>query len=365
MSKCRYILFCLVVSPMIVLSGVAPMAAQNRVSDATVNSIHKRIITIDTHNDSERNLIHPDTHHRLSKGQVTISKMYEGGLDAAFFAVYIEQKKNDARSLDSVYRYCKSELLLFKRYVENHKDSIVIIRTPQELQELKKSGKRGAIMAIENGYGIGDKIDRVNEFFDMGVRYITLCHSRNNIICESATEKNPDKNVRGLTDFGRKVVQRMNEVGMIIDVSHASSATLADVLKYSKSPVIATHSAVWSLKHNPRNLKDAEIIAIAKHGGLIQVATGRYFLSSLPESKVNVGVLADHIDYVKRLVGIEHVGIGTDFDGGGGVNGMNDCSKMKALTVELLSRGYSEEELRLFWGGNVIRVWGKILENKK
>ncbi len=363
MQKFNYTVLFLSAVLFLTYSNPEPIYAQRKaISNETVNRIHKEIISIDTHNDSESYLLHPKEHNSLSTGQVSIEKMYKGGLDAAFFAVYLEQKSNDLHSLDSVYSYCKNELLLLKEYGESHKDSLVIIHAPKELLSLKKSGKRGMIMAIENGYGIGDRVDRINDFFNMGVRYITLCHSKNNLICESSTEKRPGEKTRGLTDFGKKVVQRMNEVGMIIDVSHSSSATLADVLRYSKAPVIASHSGVWSIKHNPRNLRDSEIVAIAKHGGLIQVATGRYFLSSLPKSQVGVAILANHIDYVRKLVGIEHVGIGTDFDGGGGVVGMDDCSKMKALTKELLARGYTQEELRLFWGGNLMRVWAKVLE---
>ena len=362
MKKCNYILLFLSVALFLTYSNTELLYAQRKIiSDETVNRIHKEIISIDTHNDSESYLLHPSRHNSLSTGQVSIAKMYEGGLDAAFFAVYLEQKANDLPSLDSVYEQCKNELRLFMKYEERHKDSLVLIRSPKELLSMKKSGKRGAVMAIENGYGIGDKVERINEFFNMGVRYITLCHSKNNLICESSTETRPGEKTKGLTEFGKRVVQRMNEVGMIIDVSHSSSATLMDVLKYSKAPIIASHSGVWNIKHNARNLRDSEMVAIAEHGGLIQVATGRYFLSSLPKSQVGVSILADHIDYVKNLVAIEHVGIGTDFDGGGGVVGMENCSKMKSLTKELLSRGYSQEDLRLFWGGNLMRVWGEIL----
>ena len=169
----------------------------------------------------------------------------------------------------------------------------------------------------------------------------------------------------GLSDFGRKVVRRMNELGMMVDISHAASGTVKDVLECSAAPIIASHSGVWAIKNHKRNLTDEELKAIAAKGGNIQVATGRFFLSTLPKKEVTVKHLADHIDHVRDQVGIEHAGLGTDFDGGGGVVGLENVSKMKALTIELLKRGYTPEELGLFWGGNLLRVWKEVEEVAK
>lgn len=328
--------------------------------------IHKEVISIDSHTDSEFRLTHPEIKRKsLSIGQVTIDKMYKGGLDATFFAVYLAQKGNTPKELDSVYRFCRGELLDFRSYLFKKRDSIEIAYSPADMVRIKRSGKRMAVLAIENGYGIGDKPERVEEYFQLGVRCITLCHSSNNLICESCSEKEHADGLYGLSDFGRKVVDEMNRAGMLIDVSHASSRTLMDVLEYSKAPVIATHSAVWELKHHKRNLKDDELRAIAAKGGVIQVATGRWCLSDLPKEQVNISTLADHIDHVRKVVGIEHVGLGTDFDGGGGMVGFEDCTKMVDLTVELLRRGYTKEELKLFWGGNLMRVWQQVLDMRE
>ena len=168
----------------------------------------------------------------------------------------------------------------------------------------------------------------------------------------------------GLSEFGKQVIKRMNELGMIIDVSHASSSTLYDVLEISSSPIIASHSGAWEIKNHNRNLKDSEMLAIAEKGGGIQVATWRFVLSNLPKAQVTVKHLADHIDHVVKVVGIDHVGLGTDFDGGGGVVGLENASKVKNLTIELLKRGYSEEDLGKFWGGNIIRVWEEVINYK-
>ena len=328
------------------------------------NMVHEKYVSLDSHNDTAGWLNHPDGDFGVTKGQVTFPLMKEGGLDAAFFAIYLDQGPLNDFSRDSVYNYAMNEIALFKKYIAEHSDEAEIGYAPEDLKKIKKKGKRCVVFALENGYGIGKDLDKINKFYDEGVRYITLCHNYVNDICD-ASRYTKGHSWGGLSEFGYKVVERMNELGMIIDFSHASSSTLWDLLECSKAPVIATHSSVWELKKNNRNLKDDEIKAIAKAGGLIQLASGRFFLSDLPKKEVTIKHLADHIDYVKNLVGAEYIGLGTDFDGGGGVVGLEDCSKMKDLTKELLLRGYTPYELSLFWGGNFLRVWQKIIDVSK
>ena len=323
----------------------------NRFVEAA-NRIHKKYLTIDTHNDTALHINNPDAQYRVTKGQVSFPMMKEGGLDAAIFAIFIGQKERDTKSLDSAINYVTENLERFRRYVENYK-GVSIAYNSQDLIRNKENGVTSVMLAIENGYAIGKDISNLEKFRDMGVRAITLCHNLNNDICDASMDKAPEHN--GLSEFGVEVIKEMNRLGLIIDLSHASTKTLFDVLEVSSKPVVATHSGVYAIKNHNRNLKDQEIKAIAKKGGLIQVATGRFFLSELPKDSVTVSHIADHIDYVKNLVGIDHVGLGTDFDGGGGVVGMENASKMKNLTIELLRRGYSEEELAKFWGGNFIR----------
>lgn len=314
--------------------------------------IHARYLTIDTHNDTALRLNNPGKKTRVTTGQVTFPLMKEGGLDAAMFAIYIGQKSRDKRALDSAVFYVKDNLLRFRRYVEDYAE-VSIAYCSQDLLRNKSNGVISVMLAIENGYGIGDDISNLEMFRDIGVRAITLCHNDNNDICDaSRDEGGPEYN--GLSVFGEEVVKEMNRLGIIVDVSHASVETVFDVLAISKYPIMASHSGVYALKNHPRNLRDEEIRAIAKNGGLIQVASGRFFLSELPKDSVNISHLADHIDYVKNLVGIDHVGLGTDFDGGGGVIGMENASLMKNLTVELLKRGYTDEELEKFWGSNFL-----------
>ncbi len=327
-------------------------AKSNKELQEQAQRLHKKIFSIDTHNDTALSIDNPKKFEGFTTGQVTFPLMKEGGLDAALFAIYIGQKGRDKKSLDSATNYAKENLLKFRRYVEGYKGASLAYNS-QDLLRNKKNGVTSVMLAIENGYAIGDDISNLEMFRDIGVRAITICHNGNNNICDSSRDPNgPEHN--GLSDFGRKVIKEMNRLGIIIDVSHSSVKTLLDVIEVSERPIMASHSGVYAIQSHSRNLRDNEIIAIASAGGLIQVATLPLFLSNLPKNSITVKHIADHIDYVKNLVGIDHVGLGTDFDGGGGVADMNSVSKIQNLTIELLRRGYSEEDLGKFWGGNFI-----------
>ena len=329
------------------------------------DEIHRKYLTVDTHNDTAMYLNHPDGEDwSVAKGQVSFPKMKEGGLDAAFFAIFLDQGPLRASSRDSVYAYAMNEIALFKNYVANHSDEAAFAYAPKDLKKLKKEGKRGVVLALENGYGVGTDLAKVDSFYVAGCRYITLCHNYINDICDASRYPSPN-GYDGLSEFGEQVVRRMNELGMMVDVSHASTATLYDVIKLSKAPVFASHSSVRAIKDHPRNLTDQEIKDIAATGGVIQLATGRWCLTNAPKKETSVKHLADHIDHIKALVGPEHIGLGTDFDGGGGMVDFEDCSKMKNLTVELLKRGYTEKELEMFWGGNFMRVWEETIKVAK
>lgn len=332
------------------LFSLSTLPAQTHEQKA--EEIHRNFFTIDTHNDTALHINNPDAEYRVTKGQVTFPMMKEGGLDAALFAIFITQRERDEESLIKAENYVKDNLMKFRKYVEDYNGASIAYNSDDLLRN-KREGITSVVLAIENGYAIGKNISNLERFRDMGVRAITLCHNLNNDICDASMDKGPEHH--GLSDFGVEVVKEMNRLGIIIDVSHASTESVFDILKVSTKPVMASHSGVWAIKNHNRNLKDEEIKAIAGAGGLIQVATGRFFLSDLPKDSVTVSHIADHIDYVKNLVGIEHVGLGTDYDGGGGVVGMENASKMKNLTIELLKRGYTSEELELFWGGNFIK----------
>lgn len=322
------------------------------------DSLHKIIFSIDTHNDTAIAINNPDEDQGVKTGQVTFPLMKQGGLDASLFAIYLDQEPRTDQSRQAAKEKAIREIEKFKQYVNEHSSEAAIAYNSDDFLRLKKEGKSIVMFAIENGFAIGTDIDNLKLFYDMGVRAITLSHNYNNDICDASRDSVAEWG--GLSPFGYEVVAKMNELGMMIDVSHTASSTLWDVLEASKAPVFASHSGAWEMKNHPRNLKDEEIIAIAEKGGLIQVATGRFFLSNLPSSQVTVKHLVDHIDHVKSLVGAEHIGIGTDFDGGGGVVGLENAGKMKNVTVELLRRGYTHEEIALFWGGNFLRFMKEV-----
>jgi membrane dipeptidase len=267
---------------------------------------------------------------------------------------------------------------------------------------LEKQGKRAIYIGMENGFPIGTHINRVKEFYNRGVRYITLCHSLNNDICDSSSDRKGAEH-NGLSEFGREVVKEMNKYGMMIDVSHISDKSFYDVIKLSKSPVIASHSSVRAIAHHNRNMTDDMIKALAANGGVIQIClldvyikdpdttTIRYqkekelnriyetkydsmtdeekkelrnewrsLREKYPNALPTVADCVNHIDYVKNLVGIEYVGIGSDFDGGGGVDGCADVSEFPNITAEMLKRGYTEDEIRKVWGENFFRVFEAV-----
>ncbi len=326
------------------------------------DKVHKRYLTIDTHNDAAMRINNPfGRYPNGSKQQVNFELMKAGGLDAAVFAIYIKQGARDDSSSLKATQFVNEQIDQLKEYTVKHPEA-ALASTKSELMKNKRRGKRSVVLGIENGYAIGKDIKNIGLFRDKGVRIMTICHSFNNDICDSSTDSIPEFD--GLSAYGENVIREMNNQGVIIDVSHASKATVLDVIKISSYPIIASHSGAYAVNASPRNLTDEEIRAIAGKGGLVQVVSLKSYLSAKPKDQVTVKEMADHIDYIKNLVGIKHVGIGTDFEGGGGVVGMEDASKMKSLTVELLKRGYSFNELKLFWGGNFMRVLSQQKKSK-
>lgn len=322
------------------------------------DSLHKVMFTIDTHIDTPVCTNHPEDDYGVEKGQVTFPLMEKGGLDAALFAVYIEQGPRDAQSLQKAVDYVKNEFLLFGKHLDSNSNVAAQAFDSEDFLKYKAQGKRIVMFSIENGYAIGKDLSNLDMFYDMGVRAITLSHNYNNDICDASRDSVAEWN--GLSPFGEQVVARMNELGMIIDLSHTSTSTLFDVIEKSKAPVIASHSAVRKLRNHARNLWDDEIRAIAGHGGLVQVAAEKYFLSATAPKKATVKTFVDHVDYVRNLVGIEHVGVGTDFDGGGGLVDLRNAGDMKNITVEMLRRGYTHDEIKMFWGGNFLRLLRQV-----
>lgn len=322
------------------------------------DSLHKIMFSIDTHIDTPICTNHPDDDYGVDKGQVTFPLMKKGGLDAALFAIYIEQGGRTDDSLRMATEYVVNEINLFKEHVKKNKKEAGIAYKADDFWKLKKKGKSIVMFSIENGYAFGKDISNVEMFYKLGVRAIVMCHNYDNDVCDASRYQTNEWG--GLSPFGYDVVREMNRLGMIVDISHGSTATLYDCLEASKSPIIASHSACYAIKNHPRNLTDQEMRDIAAKGGLVQVSTGTFFISNLPDKVVTIKHIADHIEYAASIIGMDHVGIGTDFDGGGGNIGFENASKARDLTVELMRRGFSDDEIQNFWGRNFLRVLREV-----
>ena len=321
--------------------------------------IHSRILSVDTHTDTPLWF----TRGAFSVGwrksnQVSIQKMEEGYLDSQFLAAFLAQKELDEESSQKAVEKCTKMIESIYADVEKYKEACGIALTEEDARRLKAEGKKAFFLGIENGYGIGKDIKNLKKYKDMGVQYMTLCHSYDNDICSSSS--NTKDASKGLTAYGRKVVKEMNKLGMMIDISHASEATFWDVIKYSKDPIFASHSSVMALCNHDRNLTDDQLRALAKNGGVIQICIYDGYLNN--DAKVaSVDDVVKHIDHAVKVAGIDHVGIGSDFDGGGGVQGCKGDNDMINITVKLIEKGYSEEDIRKIWGGNFFRVMNQVI----
>ena len=320
--------------------------------------LHNKIIAIDTHTDTALALTRDKVD--LSRVQADFAKLREGRVDCCFYPIFVDQGPLTDASRDSAYHWTIDKMKAIRAYIQTRPKEAAIALTAADIVKNKKRHKLSLVMGIENGYPIGKDLSKLKDFYDLGTRIVTLSHNYDNDICDAS--RYPQNTWGGLSPFGKELVKEMNRLGVIVDCSHASTSTLYDCLELSTAPVICSHSCVYAIKDHPRNLTDDEIRAIAAKGGVIQVTTGRWALSWLPSPEVNIGVFCDHVEYIRNLVGVEYVGIGTDFDGGGGMKELEEASKMKFITVELMRRGWTDHELELFWGGNFLRVM-RAVEN--
>jgi microsomal dipeptidase-like Zn-dependent dipeptidase len=336
-------------------------------------AIHSRIYTIDSHCDTpmffpynidigQKNksfLVDPQLIDKSAEDEpqnyqlkVTIPKMQEGMLDAAFMVAYLHQGAQDAKSSQKVVEKTEKILTELIRQIEKNKASVGLAKTSADLKRLKKAGKKAIFLGIENGYGLGKDIRNVQKFADMGVRYITLSHNGDNDICDAANKSKTTHN--GLSDYGKAVVREMNRCGIMVDISHTSEKTSLDVLEISTKPIIASHSSAKALCDHPRNISDPLMRAIAAKGGVIQVCLYSGFLKK--SGKATISDAVDHIDHIVKTVGIDYVGIGSDFDGGSELADAKGTNDLPQITMELLRRGYSEKAIAKIWGGNLMRV---------
>ena len=284
---------------------------------------------------------------------VDFPKLKRGGVDGAFFALYIPASMDSQP--EQGFDYACRMLDAVKRSVSENCDKAVFAASRSQAYENKADGKFSVFIGLENASPIGKSLDNLKYLYDNGIRYITLCHSSDNQVCDSCASE--VKTWGGLSPFGREVVAEMNRLGILVDVSHVSDATFYDVLKYSTKPVVATHSCCRALCNQPRNMTDDMIKCLAAAGGVIQINFYPIFLNGTEYASYKL--IADHIDHAVEIAGIEHVGIGSDYDGIEVTpEGMEDISTMPKLFSELRSRGYSEEDLKKIAGENFFRILG-------
>lgn len=388
----------------IILTVMLLMLACNT-NKPTALEIHNNALVADMHSDTVLRMIEGfDFSKHDTTGHMDIPRLFKGGVDLQVFACWLDTK--------TPIEECRStvDLLIdsLEAQIERNKDKIEICTTAKQAEDIIASGRVAAFLGIENGVAIANSIDSLKHFYDRGVRYLTLTHTASNDWCISSADTAPA--FHGLTEFGIQVVSEMNEMGMIIDISHLHPWAVEEVLKNTKDPVIASHSCVHALCDHNRNLTDDQIKAIAENGGVIGInfyngylsqdwneiadtlySSKRPLIDSLRElykdndslrntkiraiykevrqklndlTEINVKTVVNHIDHIVQLVGADYVGFGSDFDGIPSLpDGLTDCSMMPNITKELVNRGYAETDIKKILGENFMRVFREVCDN--
>jgi len=318
--------------------------------------VHSQVLTLDSHVDTPMFFsegVRFD--HRDPKVKVDMHKLTEGRMDSVIMAAYLRQEERSEEGHRAATEKARSLLMQIKEMVDGVRGA-QIAYTPKDAFRIKSRGQKAIFLGIENGYAIGHDLSLVEDFRRMGVAYMTLCHNGDNDICDSASRSNGEHG--GLSAFGRDVVREMNRVGMMVDLSHAAESTFYDVLDVSREPVICSHSSSRLLCDHPRNLTDDQLRAIAEVGGVAQATFYPGFLRTDGEATIKDAVR--HILHMIDVAGVDHVGVGSDFDGDGGVPGLNDESEMINLTRRLMAEGFGPTVLKKIWGGNLVRVMSQV-----
>lgn len=384
--------------------------------------LHETVITVDTHVDintinftSERN------YTTDLPTQVTLPKMEEGGLDVAWFIVYTGQDTLSEEGYAAAYENAIDKFEAIHRLVNEYApDRIELAVNSEQVRDIQARGKKVAMIGVENAYPIGTDLSRIKEFYDRGARYMSLSHNGHSQFCDSNTGERDDVWLyNGLSDLGRQAIAEMNKWGIMIDLSHPSKVSNMQTMALSKAPVIASHSSARAMNDVSRNLDDEELLALKENGGVVQTVAFRSYVDSEKHAQwqaaadelfdakaselgferlswgeirsleaeardaymttyralqtevraemaenenygVSVSDFIDHLDYMVELIGIDHVGISSDFDGGGGVHGWDNAAETFSITLELVHRGYSDEEIDKLWGGNLLRVLDEV-----
>ena len=317
-----------------------------------VRALHSRVLTLDTHCDTP--MLFPqgiDFATRDDRLLVDLHKMTEGRLDATIMVAYLPQKgtTNPKAYADGIFDRIEQIIAASSNY-------LAIARTPADLWANKHIGRKSIMLGIENGLALEDDLENLDHFASRGVVYITLCHNGDNSLCDSAKG---ESTWGGVSPFGADVIRRMNELGIMVDLSHAHEKSFYDALDISNLPIVCSHSSARALCDHPRNLTDDQMRALAKKGGVCQITLYPGFLKSQASEATIFDAMA-HLDHAIAVMGIDHVGLGTDFDGDGGVPGLANASELTNFTRQLLARRFSEDDIQKIWGGNFLRVMDEV-----
>jgi membrane dipeptidase len=391
---------------------------------ARARGIHERAIVLDTHNDINPANFTAERNYTMDlPSQVTLPKMEAGGTDVSWMVVYVGQGDLTPEGFAEAHQEALAKFQAIHRLTEEiAPDRIELALTSDDVRRIVASGKKVAMIGVENGYSIGTDLSNIERFQEMGARYMSLSHNGHSQLCDSNTGERDDTWLyHGLSDLGRQAVAELNRVGIMIDLSHPSKESNLQAMELSQAPVIASHSAARAMNDVSRNLSDEELMALKENGGVVQTVAFASYVSSAKNSAhqeavqalrqeiaddmgvelmdrravyqmseadreayrastkpvedavearmdevnakappVDVADFVDHIDYLVQKIGIDHVGISSDFDGGGGVEGWDDASESFNVTLELVRRGYSEEDIDKLWSGNLLRVLDEV-----
>ena len=334
----------------------------------STHELHDRVLTLDTHCDTPMFFsqgIHFD--QRDPRILVDLHKMTEGRQDATIMVAYLPQPANGETFADKVdfnvqgpTAYADLIFNKIEQMVMQNSCYISIAHTPDDLYKNKRQGRKSIMLGIENGLALDGQLQNVAHFADRGVVYITLCHNGDNDVCDSARGNNTHG---GVSKFGEQVIGEMNRLGLMVDLSHASEKSFYDALAISRTPIVCSHSSCRALCDHPRNLTDEQMRRLADHGGVMQVTLYNGFLAKEGEATILDAI--DHLEHAISVMGIDHVGLGTDFDGDGGIRGLRDSSELLQFTRQLLTRRYAENDIQKIWGGNFLRVMTQVQKDKR
>ncbi len=407
MQHLRSTAYALAIVSFSIMSCASPEPTEDDIL-ARATEIHQRLLTIDTHDDISPNFATDEVDPGAPDGrQVTLPQMRDGGLDAAFFIVYVGQTERTEENYAKVKEDALVKFAAIHRMADTlYPAQIELAYSTADVTRIHESGKLVAVIGIENGYAIGQDLSLLERYHELGARYITLAHGGHNDIADSSTPRDhlddgPEEH-GGISAFGEEVIAEMNRLGIMVDVSHISKNAMLDAARLSRAPVIASHSSTRALADHPRNMDDEQLQALKANGGVMQTVAFDGYVRIPPPEKVaaqsqlredlglpprgfstltpeqrealiqglaeideqwpgaTVSDFVDHIDYAVDLIGIDHVGISSDFDGGGGVEGWDNAAETLNVTIELVRRGYTEDDIAKLWSGNVLRVWREV-----